>query len=498
MGKITFIKGQGGMNKVAAGSDHISLLAFFHASLPSGFSATDRVKEITDIGAAETLGIIDDKTDETKATGGNVLVTTAGAAGKINKIKIDGVEIGTYTVVLNDTETLVAVGLRASINSGTGTHGYTAAGSGANVALTAPTGLGDSINGGTHITFTSTGTGAATITQFTGGVDAFFDVIHYHISEAFRINSGIKLYVAIFDVPSTWDFAELKTAQNYANGQIRNASVFLKGVTFDTDHIDAIQAVLDELETLYKPISDVIYIADISSVSDLTTLDDLTLLDNAKVSAVIAQDGGATGAALFAEKGYSIGVAGAVIGAISLASVNENIGWRKKFNMADLELDVPAFANGTLVNTLSDNALTAINDKNYIFLQKETDYAGTFFNDSWTAIIRTNDYGNIEANRTMDKAIRGVRANLLPEVNGPVLVDGTTGKLAIDYVKFLEGIGGKALEDMEKAGELSGYAVVIDADQNVISTSNITIAIVNIPTGVSRNFTVKISYSTQI
>lgn len=498
MGNVTFIKGQGGMNKVLPGEDHISLLAFFYATLPSGFSSTDRVKEITDLAAAVALGIKNDKTDEVRATGGNVAVTTPGAAGTVSTIVMDGVTLGSYTVILNDANNDVATGLRAAVNAGTGTHGYTAAGSTANVALTAPTGLGDSINSGTHLSFTNTGAGAATVTQFTGGVDAFFDVMHYHISEAFRINPGVKLYVGIFAVPSSWDFAELKTAQNITAGKIRNAGVFLKGVAFNTAHITAIQVVMAELETLHKPISDVVYSADLTAVTNLTNLSDLTLLTASKVSAAIAQDGGAVGAALYAEKGYSIGCVGATIGAISLAAVNINIGWRRRFNMAALELETPAFSNGTLVNSLTDNAIAAIDAKNYVFLLKETDLPGTFFNDSWTAIARTNDYSNIEANRTMDKAIRGVRANILPEVNGPVLVDPTSGKMAIDYVKYLEGVGGKALEDMEKAAELSGYAVVIDPDQNVISTSNIAISIVNVPTGVARQFTIKISFATSI
>jgi len=498
MGDVTFTKGSGGLNKVGPGEDHISLLAFYYATLPSGFSSTYRVKEITDIAAAEALGIVNTKADEVKATGGKAVITTPGAAGTTASIIMDGVTLGAYTLTSGDANADVATGLRAAINALTGTHGYTSAGSSADVTLVPPIGKGDSINAGTHLSFASTGTGAATVTQFSGGVDAFYDVMHYHISEAFRINPAIKLYVGIFAVPGSWTFTELQTAQNVANGKIRNAGIFLKSVAFSTAHLSAIQTVLNTLDTLHKPISDVVYSADIAAVTDLTTLSDLTLLTASKVSAVIAQDGGADGAALYTEKGYSIGCVGATIGAISLASVNINIGWRARFNMAALELETPAFANGTLVNTLTDTALAGIDAKNYIYMLKCTDYAGTFFNDSWTAIVRTNDYGNIEANRTMDKAIRGVRAYLLPEVNGPVSIDATTGKLAIDYVKYLESIGGKALDQMERNKELSGWKVVIDPDQNVLSTSVINVSIANVPVGVSRSFAVKISFATSI
>ena len=497
MGNITFVKGQGGMNKPAANEDNISLLQFYYATLPSGFDSTHRIKQITDVAAAEALGIVNDKSDEVKATGGNLAITTPGATGNVNTITMDGIILGSYTVQANDTNSLVATGLRNAINALTGTTGYSASGTGVNVVLAAPTGLGDSINGGTHLAFASTGTGAATVTQFTGGVDAFFDVIHYHISEAFRVNPSIMLYVQISAVPQSWLFTELQAAQNFASSKLRNASIFLKSVAFNTAHLTAIQSVLTILEGANKPISDVVYTADISGVTDLTTLSDLTLLTAPKVQGNIAQDGGAIGAALFTEKGYTIGCAGAALGTISLAAVNVNMGYRKLFNIANTELETPAFGNGTLMNTLSDNALASLDAKNYVYLYKD-DLPGTYWNDSWTAVSKSNDYCGVESNRTMDKAIRGIRANILPEVNGPVNVDPSTGKLAIDYVKYLEGLGNKALEDMQKAGELSGFKVVIDADQNVISTSNIAISIVNVPTGVARSFTIKISYAASV
>jgi hypothetical protein len=497
MGNIVFIKGQGGMNKAASGEDHISAILGYVGTLPSGFSSTDRIKEITDLPAAVALGIVNDKSDETKATGGKVVITTPGAAANVQAIVMDGVILGSYTVVQSDTNDLVAAGLRAAINAGT--SGYVAAGTAADVTLTPPTGLGDSINAGTHLSFTTTGTGAATVTQFSGGVDAVLDVFHYHISECFRINPGVKLYVGLFAVPqSTYDFAEITTMQNFVSGKIRNLGICMNSVAFSTTDMTAIQSVLTTLEGLNKPVSCALFAANISAVTDLTTLSNLAALSNAKVSAVIGQDGGATGAALYVEKGYSITCLGALLGAVSLAKVNENVGWRAKFNMAAVELETPAIANGTLVNSLTDNALTAIDAKNYIFLKKEVDFAGTYFNDSWTAIARTNDYGNIEANRTMDKAIRGVRANLLPEVNSPVFVDPTSGKLAIDTVKYLEGVAAKALTDMESAREISGWDVVIDPNQDVVSTSKLKVSIVNVPVGVSRDFEIKISYSSSI
>jgi len=499
MGEITFIKSQGGLNSQAPGEDHISGLLIYHSSLPSGFSANARVKEITDLPAAEALGIVDDKSDETKATGGNVLMTTPGAAGNVQAVVMDGVILGSYTVITSDTNDLVAAGLRAAINALTSTHGYVAAGTGANVALTAPAGLGDSINSGTHLSFTTTGTGAATVTQFTGGVDAFFDVVHYHISEIFRRNPNVKLYVGIYATPvSAYDFAEITTMQNACDGKLRQLGVYLKDEAFSTAHLNTIQAICTVLETNHKPLS-VLYAADITAITDLTTLSDLKALTDQNVSVIIGQDGGNTGAALYTEKGYSITCLGATLGAVSLAAVHENIGWVSKFNMSgNNELETPAIANGTLVSTLSDNAIAAIDTKGYIFLKKHVGIAGTYFYDSWTATAATNDYNCIERNRTMDKAIRNVRTNLLPYTNSPIYVDPTSGKLQLAICKNLEAVGNKALEDMEKNGELSGYQTFIDPNQNILQTSNLNIVITNVGVGVSRTMTVKISYTTSL
>lgn len=496
MGDVRFIKAQGGLNAQAPNEDHYSGLVVFCDTLPSGFSANSRVKEITDVPAAEALGIVNDKSDETKASGGKVAITTPGAADNVNAVVMDGNILGSYTVVLNDTADLVAAGLRAAINAGA--SGYVAGGSGADVTLTPPAGLGDSINGGTHLSFTSTGTGAATVTQFTNGVNAFMDVVHYHISECFRINPTVKLYVGIFAVPQSYDFAEIQTMQNAAEGKLRQVAVYLKDEALTTAQINAIQTICTALDTAHKPLS-VILAADISAISDLTTLPNLKVLTNPNVSVVIGQDGGNLGNALFIEKAYSISCLGATLGAVSKAAVHENIGWVSKFNMSgNNELETPAIANGTAVSTLSDNAIEAINTKGFILLRKHTGIAGTYFIDTPTCVAQTSDYNCIERNRTMDKAIRNVRANLLPYLNAPIYVDPATGKLNAAICKNLESVANKALEDMERNGELSGFSAFIDPTQNILATSNLNIVIANVPVGVSRNITVKISYSTSI
>jgi Protein of unknown function (DUF2586) len=100
----------------------------------------------------------------------------------------------------------------------------------------------------------------------------------------------------------------------------------------------------------------------------------------------------------------------------------------------------------------------------------------------------------MEDNRAIDKAIRGIYIKMVPHVNSPVLLDKVTRKLAPETVDFLELEAGKALEQMEKAGELSGYTVSIDPNQDVNATNQIVINISNNKVGVSRNFIINIGY----
>ena len=65
-------------------------------------------------------------------------------------------------------------------------------------------------------------------------------------------------------------------------------------------------------------------------------------------------------------------------------------------------------------------------------------------------------------------------------------------------VSFLETTAGEALEEMEKAGEISGYKAEIDPAQNVLATSALEIVIKKVPVGVMRKVTVKIGYTTSL
>jgi hypothetical protein len=122
---------------------------------------------------------------------------------------------------------------------------------------------------------------------------------------------------------------------------------------------------------------------------------------------------------------------------------------------------------------------------------------GSYFNDSGSAIAVSNDFAYIENNRTIDKAIRNMRALLLPALSSPIKVN-ADGTLTEDSVQYFQSLAKRALETMERDAEVSAYEVTINPAQNVISTSKIVISVLIVPVGVARRIEVNVSFTTQI
>ena len=324
-------------------------------------------------------------------------------------------------------------------------------------------------------------------------------VLHYHLSELFRINPAVSLYVGIFDKPQTaaYTYAELKTVQNYAGGRIRQIGVWAGDRTVSGDEITILKGVADALANEESELS-VVFAPKVATVKQIAT--NLAGANQSRVSVVIGQAGSGTGAELYKDKQNaakaSVSGLGVVMGLISLAKVHQCIAWVKNFPTG---VSLPAFGDGTLVRDV-DKALIEQLDSTgrYLFFVTHTGLTGSYMNDSHTMDDPTSDYCSIESVRTMDKAVRGVRTYLKPELAGNVYIDANTGKLASYTVAHLETVANKALEDMERAGELSGYKVEIDADQDVLSTGTIEIVIKNVAVGVMRHIKVKIGFAKSV
>jgi len=346
------------------------------------------------------------------------------------------------------------------------------------------------------------------------GIDAAYDAaagvqVYYHISEYFRVNPDGELWIKIMAQATTYaalvdpDTANgVKHLLAEAGGRVRQlgvafnpaagyAPVLAEGL--DSAVVAAIakaQLLCDYQDSINTPLSAVVI--DGREFNGTTAAaKDLRGLTSPKVSVFIGRDHKVAANT----KGSAIGT---ILGAISKAKVNENIGWVAKFNVADINLGKfvqAGITNGSAISTLAKSDMDALNTKGYIFLRDIAGISGKYFNDSHTCVAKTDDYAFIENNRTMDKAIRATRTVLLPQVSGPLLVDEETGWMAPETAKALEGDAEGVLEQMKRDKEISGGDAYCDEKQDVLATSQVEVRLDLVPYGTGRTLVASLGFT---
>ena len=320
-------------------------------------------------------------------------------------------------------------------------------------------------------------------------------VIAYHVAEFFRMNPKGTLYVGVYERPTgsvakTYD--ELELLQAFARGELRQAGVWDGSTTIASTDVEALQSKASQLESEQTPMS-LVLVGKTTKASALTLA--LRQAGRKNVSVCIAQDGDSTLFTTGNSGREAVGCVGLVTGMMSLAAVNESVAWVEKFPSG---IDNPALVDGTLMSVLTKTEKDTLDEKGLLFLLTYPAYAGSYLNDSHTLDEEKSDYRYIERVRTMDKAVRGVYAALLPKLGGKVYVNPDDGTLRADTLADLENTANQPLREMEKAGELSGYVAMIDPQQPVLSTGEVEVVLKQVPTGVMRTIRVKIGFATSV
>lgn len=321
-------------------------------------------------------------------------------------------------------------------------------------------------------------------------------VLHYTLASILNMNPGMSLYVGIFKPAAGANaFSEIKQLQNFAGGRLRQIGVWNGAVELSETIVNSLQSVATTLEAQNKPLS-ILYAP---KVTDVTQLESYAKAGRKNVSVVIAQDGEGVAAALYSDAANaakaSVSALGDLLGAVSKAKVHQSIAWVEQF---PTNIAVAAFGDGTRYRDLDTATIEELDADRFIFCRTYEGFAGTFFNDNHTLDLPTSDYAYISDVRTMDKAVRAIRSYLLPKLGRPMKADASTGKLERTTVEHLITTGNKALEEMERDGELSGYRFYIDPDQNILSTSRVRGVIKNVPVGVMRNLDLEIGYAASV
>jgi len=519
--------------------DKVSGIIFFDDNLPSGFDTSNNIKKIYSLEEAENLGIVNTHTDETLATDGVCQIIATAATSSVWSLKVDDGKIASYTQVSGDDEDAIATGLNTALNLLTGEHGFTSTVSTDTITITAPAKLGLSINDSTHLSTSQTG---STLTQFTDGVGSKFATFHYHISEYFRGNINGELYVGIYpaSADTSYDGAPIQDMADHSEGRIRQISVYSEQ-TYSSSLITSSQAYATITETNSRPLS--VFVSGDMTALSIGSFTDLKTLDSKDITLSISEDAnfwrtdysdsttynsgdmvnycgkyftaiqnGVSAIYPFNIKywkqlginlkdvvGYSIGTTGLMLGVSSSASVQQNIGAVKDFNIASTitYFTESAFQDGTLFKNASVGTQTDLIDKSYIYIKSFTDKTGLYFIDDWTCTLRTSDFSSISNNKVINKAVRGVKVNLLPLLNGDLYLN-EDGTLSLVTLNVYLNAAKKALESMKVAGEISQFEVIIDSTQPVLLTNNINVSIKIVPVGKSRFITVDIKFATNL
>lgn len=320
-------------------------------------------------------------------------------------------------------------------------------------------------------------------------------MLHHHLSEIYRLNPGISLYVGLFAKPtgSNYTFLEIKTMQNYASGALRQVAVWCGHKELTAGDLTALQGIATNLQEYDRPLS-IGYAPKVTAVTSMTS--NLAGAGKCNVSVVIGQAGKGVGADLYAEAANtgksSVSGVGVWLGITSKAAVHQSIASVENFPTG---VDLPAFGDGTLLRDLDTAIVESLDTSRFLFFVTYDGFADSYFNDSHTMDDATSDYAMIENVRTMDKAVRGIRKALLPKLGGALYIDAETGQLASYEVEYLITLANKPLEDMQKAGELSGLQVEIDPNQDVLATSELEFVITQVGVGVLRRIKCKIGFA---
>lgn len=330
-------------------------------------------------------------------------------------------------------------------------------------------------------------------------------VLHYHISEFFRINEGAKLYFESVAV-SDGNYTEVKVMKTFAQGDVRQFAIcdFKTPITAMGASVGKLDKIAKDFWGLNTPAS--FLISFLVTSSDIATLPTLGSFEAENVSVVLGQDGNGRGSYI-AETTGSISSIGAVLGAVSKAQVHESIAWVERQNLVTKypydkeftggtlktrELDVLALCDGSKLGDYTPFQIQQLNDKGYLFGVKHTGITGTYLNDSFTATVLDSDYAYIENNRTISKALRGINKVLVPKISSPMYIDPDTGLLDVTSVSALEALCDEVLDQMKRNGNISGFKVSINPNQQVLSTSKLEVVLKIVPVGTLREIEVKI------
>jgi len=327
---------------------------------------------------------------------------------------------------------------------------------------------------------------------------------HYQLSEFFRAGGG-EIYIGIFEIPTgTYDYTELDELNLFSNGEIRLYGVYNTQSELSTSDLGLINSLVESYKVNKKP--SIAIVAQNIGTLTLNTLPDLRNLSTSleSVSVVIGQETDNVKYTLPTTK--STPNLGIVLGTLAIASVEENILNVGKYNYTDgtnmvnpgLVINDGTTDNVlTLISSINDADLNAINDKGYIFWRFFPNYAGTYLSNDNNCAKITDTFNSVHINRVQGKVIRITDGALTPLV-GSTLLFNPDGTLRTASRKNFEDAVGEVMLTMLNDGEISAYEVYVDPTQESLASKQVIVQISIVATESADNIAINIAFVTSI
>lgn len=274
--------------------------------------------------------------------------------------------------------------------------------------------------------------------------------------------------------------AHLPSFLENANGEIRQVAVVCLNSPTQilADMVSSAQTSAVDSFDKHAPVVVLLGLKNVPAAASAPDARDLVVEGN-QVAVVISTD---KAESQMPDYGFTLGV-------IASANVNENIGWVEKFPLTDNLNEIyqnAYFTNEILVDNISLADKEIYHQKGYIFARKHAGVSGYFFNSAPTAAPITNDEAFLENARTLNKAARVIRRDLLPRLNSPIRLneDGTIDELVLSELEAVASVG---LSEMQRNEEISAFNITIDPTPNFIQNNEtIEIDFAVVPVGVAR------------
>lgn len=529
---ITYKLGVSTNGSSLPGTDYISAMVFYNASVPALWPTTGPSANVVKCYSKQdaiNAGLDGLHEDETAAAA-TVLITAVGATGDVLNIysqELYGPPVLLCSYVQKSTDTtatILAASMVVAINANKANNGgYSATSSTGTITITFRPGLGVIPNTGTPISTvaTSGSTFAVTITQPTGssgttlGVGSKWDIYYYHIHQYFDNNPGGILYVGIF--PVVYTFTELQTIMGIAtsaNGpQYNQIGVYVDGHTFTTADITTLEAIKVSMSANHTPIS-ILLQGDIHATADIGSLVNLSGLSGTGIGVLCGQDGQGLGNLLYNAYGKSVGNLGAAMGVFSLGSVSSDFAQPIQSNNISttaigfpicvggvittnsaLENSVPAFANGQLFQPIFSTAgtkLTQLDNYRWIYIGLYPGYTGTYFSENQTCTLSNASIAYLNDDRVTNKIQRLLYPAYLPYLKSQITLT-NTGAIAPTMIPVLTSAGQNALNVMLTNDELSATNVIINPLQNITTSGKLVVTLYDVENAIARNIEIDIN-----